>query len=130
MLAWSVDVSRVVRHGIAAAFVAVAALNGWVHLRLWQEQLAGAPLPNRAQLARALEARGIRYARSDYWTAYYVDFLTQERVTVGADRLSRVDIYERALAQHASEVVRLSTEPCGSVPPIVPGYYVCRDHAP
>ena len=49
---------------------------------------------------------------------------------VGADTLSRVDVYERALAQHATEVVRLSTEPCGDTPPIVAGYYVCRDTAP
>ena len=99
-------------------------------MRLWQEQLAGTPLPNRAQLAYALEARGIRYARSDYWTAYYVDFISQERVTVGADVFARLDLYERVLAQHASEVVRVSTTPCGDEPPIVPGYHVCRDHAP
>ena len=130
LLAWSVDVPRVVRHGVIVAFVVVTALNGWVHVRLWQEQLAGAPLPNRAQLAYALEARGIRYARSDYWTAYYVDFISQERVTVGADVFARLDLYERVLAQHASEVVRVSTTPCGDEPPIVPGYHVCRDHAP
>jgi hypothetical protein len=130
LLAWSVDVPRVVRQGVTVAFVAVTALNGWVHVRIWQEQLAGVPLPNRAQLAHALEARGIRYARSDYWTAYYVDFISQERVTVGADVFARLDLYERVLAQHAHEVVRLSQTPCGDEPPIVPGYHVCRDNAP
>ncbi|HTU99247.1 MAG TPA: hypothetical protein VMF13_01820, partial [Luteitalea sp.] len=131
LLAWSTDAPRLLRQGVITAFVALTALNGWTHLQLWREQLAGMPVPNRAQLARALEARGIRYARSDYWTAYYVDFVSQERVTVGADALSRVDIYERALAQHAADVVRLSTTPCddGS-PEIVPGYHVCRDAAP
>jgi hypothetical protein len=130
LLAWTTAPPRALRTGIVSMFVALAGLNGWTHLRIWQEQLAGAPLPNRVQLAQALEARGIRYARSDYWTAYYVDFLSQERVTVGADTLSRVDIYERALEQHATEVVRLSTQPCGDAPPIVPGYHVCRDSAP
>ncbi len=130
LLAWAVDPPRAIRTGLVAAFVALAGLNGWTHLRLWQEQVAGAPVPNRVQLVEALEAQGIRYARSDYWTAYYVDFLSQERVIVGADTLSRVDVYERALAQHATEVVRLSTEPCGDTPPIVAGYYVCRDTAP
>ena len=56
--------------------------------------------------------------------------MTQERVTVGVTTLSRVDEYERILARHAGEVVRVSTSACGGAEPIVPGYHLCRDRMP
>ncbi len=130
LMGWVVEPRRGLRHATAAAFIALAALNAWPHLRLWQEQWAHPSTPNRAQLGAALEARGIRYVRSDYWTAYYVAFITRERVVVGADTLSRIDEYERALARHASEVVRVSTAPCGDLAQVVPGYYLCQKVVP
>ncbi len=126
LLAWAAAPMRPWRAVLATTLVALALLNGWPHARLWREQATSFTPPNRMQLAIALEAQGIRYARSDYWTAYYVDFVSQERVIVGADTLSRIDIYEHALAQHADDVVRIATRPCGQAPPIVPGFYICR----
>jgi hypothetical protein len=130
LLGWTVEPRNVLRHAIAAAFLALAVVNAWPHLQLWREQLSQPSTPNRAQLGAALEARGIRYVRSDYWTAYYVAFMTRERVVVGSDTLSRVDEYERALARHAHEVVRVSTTPCGDTTHVVPGYYLCQKVAP
>ena len=127
---WAVDPPRLARHAVGVAFVALAALNAWPQLRLWHQQLTNPLVSNRAQLGPALEQHGLYYIRSDYWTAYYVAFMTQERVTVGADTLSRIDEYERILARHAGDVVRVSTTPCGTRPPIVPGYHVCRDVTP
>jgi hypothetical protein len=127
---WQTAPGQGLRQVLGASLIAVAALNLWPHVQLWREQLAHPSVSNRAQLGAAMEARGLFYARSDYWTAYYVAFLTQERVIVGADTLSRIDRYEQLLAQHATDVVRISTEPCGDAPPIVPGYYVCREHGP
>jgi hypothetical protein len=127
---WTVEPGAVARRAVGLALVALAAVNAWPHLHLWHQQLTRPVLSNRALLGPALEQRGLRYVRSDYWTAYYVAFITQERVTVGADTLSRVDEYERILARHASEVVRVSTTPCDGRPPIVPGYHLCRDLTP
>ena len=127
---WVTRPSLPLRQVIAATFVALAALNAWPHVRLWQEQMRQPAVSNRAQLGAAMEARGLRYARSDYWTAYYVAFMTRERVIVGADTLPRIALYEQILSQHRAEVVRIATRPCDSSPPIVPGYYVCRDDAP
>lgn len=127
---WLTEPAPMLQRLLAAALVALAAINLWPHARLWQEQLTQPTLSNRAQLGAAMEARGLRFARSDYWTAYYVVFMTNERVIVGADTLSRIDRYEQILAQHPAEVVRIATTPCDASPPIVPGYYVCRDHAP
>ena len=125
VLLWAVEPRAVVRRAVGAAFVAVACLNAWTHARLWHEQVTAPVVSNRALLARALDAQGIRYGRSDYWTAYYVNFLTEERVIVGADAFSRIDLYERILSGHAGDVVRITTKPCGNVPAIAPGYYVC-----
>jgi hypothetical protein len=130
LLVWAVEPRAPLRHMLGGAFVALAALNSWTHARLWHEQLTDPIVSTRARLGPALEAQGVRFARSDYWTAYYVDFMTNERVIVGPDTLSRVDIYERALAQHHGEVVRISTDPCGTAPAIVPGFWVCRPAAP
>jgi len=127
---WSVDAPRGMRSAVGVAFVGLATINAWPHLLLWRQQVHHPAMSNRAQLGPALEQRGLRYIRSDYWTAYYVAFITQERVTVGADTLSRVDEYERILAAHSEEVVRVSTTPCDTHPAIVPGYHVCRDVTP
>jgi hypothetical protein len=130
LLGHAVAPRSALRYATGGAFLALAALNAWPHVRLWQEQLSHPSVTNRAQLGAALEARGIRYIRSDYWTAYYVAFMTQERVVVGADTLSRVDEYERALTRHAGQVVRVSTSPCGEATSVVPGYYLCSKVTP
>jgi hypothetical protein len=126
LLCWSVEESRTWRGVLTATFALLLLINLWPHARLWHEQARHFTPPNRVQLVEALEARGIRYARSDYWTAYYVDFISQERIIVGTHAQPRILAYERALAWHASDVVRIETTPCDSSPAIVPGYYLCR----
>jgi hypothetical protein len=130
LLTWSVETRSGIRQLLGATLVAVAALNAWPHAQLWREQLTRPSLTNRAQLGAALEARGIHYARSDYWTAYYVSFMTRERVVVAADNFPRIDVHERLVARHEHEAVRVSTERCDDTPAIVPGYYVCPAVAP
>jgi len=147
LLTWGSEPRAAIRQLIGVSFVALAALNTWPHAQLWREQLTRPSLTNRAQLGAALEARGIHYARSDYWTAYYVAFMTRERVVVGADNFPRIDVYERLLARHEHEVVRITTNRCDDKPAsafapagapgsgaagseIVPGYYICPMVAP
>ena len=43
-------------------------------------------VPLKQELIRALDARDIRYAYADYWTAYYVTFMTRERIIVASTR--------------------------------------------
>lgn len=123
---WSVEESRAWRGLLAVTFGLFLLLNLWPGAQLWHEQARHFTPSSRMQLVGALEARGIRYARSDYWTAYYVDFLSQERITVGSDVHPRILLYERILAWNESDVVRIETTPCDSSPAIVPGYYLCR----
>jgi hypothetical protein len=130
LVVWAVEPRVGIRRAVGAAFVALALLNAWPHVALWREQWTRPTLTNRAALAAALESRGISYVRTDYWTAYYVAFMTRERVTVVPDILSRVEIYERRLAHHEHEAVRVSTRPCGNAAAVVPGYYLCQNGTP
>ena len=76
-------------------------------------------------VADELLARGIRYAAADYWAAYMIVFLTDERVTVTATDYARVAEYEDAVARHATEAVLISRVPCAGGERI--GWlYLCR----
>ena len=52
------------------------------------------------------------------------------RISQVAADPTRIDEYERALTRHATEVVRVSTAPCGDTTHVVPGYYLCQKVAP
>lgn len=126
-LAWYVvEPSRRWRAALLAAFGLVATVNLSAHTALWAEQVAQPHVSNRAQLAAALEQRGVRYARSDYWTAYYVTFLTEERIVVGSTVFSRIQLYEHLLARQPGPVPTVATSPCGDAPPVAPGYWLCE----
>ena len=49
------------------------------------------------RLSDELVARGIRYVQADYWTAYTIDFLTDERVIATATDYVRVLEYDIAV---------------------------------
>ncbi len=64
-------------------------------------------------LANLLEAEGVKYAWAPYWTAYELDFLTRERVTVASSDVVRIVEYQRILQEHDRESVQISEEsPC------------------
>ena len=67
-----------------------------------------APNPYR-ELADFLEQQGVKYARAYYWTAYQLDYLTQERLTVASLDKIRVMEYQRAADQHEGQVVRIKS---------------------
>jgi hypothetical protein len=67
------------------------------------------PAPYR-ELANYLESQGVRYGRALYWTAYQVDFLTQERLTITPMDKVRIDEYRRIVDQHEKELIRILPE--------------------
>lgn len=125
LLFLQVEQRPAVRALALTALVAVAGVSAHDHVDLLVEQVRTPHVANRQVLAEVLERRGVRYAYSDYWTAYYVSFVTAERVLVVPDVLSRIAWYERELDAHRDEAVRLATTPCGEAPAVAPGYYVC-----
>jgi hypothetical protein len=102
-----------------------AVVNATSHIRLLAEYLRTPPTSAKELIARQLEARGIRYGISDYFISYQVAFLTGERVQMSSTNRVRISLYEREVAQHRHEAVRVSRVPCGTEPPVIPGVYFC-----
>jgi hypothetical protein len=96
------------------------------HARVAVESATDRPVPAKQALIAALDARGIRYGRADYWLAYYIDFMTDERMIFAAEAPQRILIYNTIVADHAGEAVRLSRRPCDGGILLIPGVYQCR----
>jgi hypothetical protein len=97
------------------------------HGRLWREYLSNPPSGAKRLVIRHLESRGVRYGMTDYWNAYYISFLTDERIIMKSTDLDRIHDYDRQVEAHLSEAVKLSRTPCASPggEQILPGTYLC-----
>ena len=107
------------------AFAAWIAILAVPHVRLMAEYATDPPIPAKEELIRVLDARGIRYGKADYWLAYYIDFMTSERMVFAADAPQRILLYNAIVAGHAAEAVRLSRKRCDGGILLVPGVYQC-----
>ena len=95
------------------------------HVRFAYEYATNPPVPAKRQLIDALQAQGIRYGTADYWLAYYIDFMTREEMIFASDSPQRILLYNRIVADHAAEAVRLSRRRCEGGTPLIPGVYRC-----
>lgn len=108
--------------GLACATVAVAAL---AHARLLSEYVRHPPEGAKQQIVKHLESRGIRYGYADYWTAYPITFLTDERIVIASDDFVRIRAYDTIVEEHRAEAVKISRTPCDGGRPIIRGVYLC-----
>jgi hypothetical protein len=113
-------------------WAAVAIVLGWTlisaaaHGQMWYEyELSHAPVAAKTSIIRHLEARGVKYALSDYWMAYYITFVTNERVIVAPDGFARVAEYGDRVLKHRDQAIHISRTPCGAEKPVVEGVYFC-----
>jgi hypothetical protein len=95
------------------------------HARLWTEYLRHPPFGAKRLIIRHLDARGIHYGRADYWNAYYISFLTDERIVLAANDFPRIVTYESIVQAHAKEAVRISRRRCDDGQEIIPGIFLC-----
>lgn len=107
---------------LACAVVAVSAL---AHGRLWLEYAANPPTAAKQQIIRHLEAQGVKYATSDYWIAYYITFMTGERIIVASEDLTRILEHDRIVEAHRGESIRILRRPCEGGRQVIPGVYFC-----
>jgi len=107
---------------LTIAWTAVASVG---HTRLWAEYLTRPPTGAKRMVIRHLETRGIHYAYSDYWLAYYISFLTNERIIVHSTDLSRIAEYGRIVDAHRNEAVRILRAPCPDGREVISGVYFC-----
>jgi hypothetical protein len=109
----------------AAALVAWLAVVAIPHARLAREYVTAPPTPAKRQLISVLESRGVRYGTADYWIAYYVSFLTRERIILASPEVERIRSYTTMVQQHAAEAVHISRRPCAKGMLLIPGIYQC-----
>ena len=97
-----------------AACAAIFAISATAHVRLLAEYATSPPVALKQQLIRALDARHVRYAYADYWTSYYVSFMTRERIVVASDAAMKIKTYADIVDAHRNEAIRISRRPCES----------------
>jgi hypothetical protein len=95
--------------GIAFAAVGISALS---HAQLLREYVTNTPGNPKRLIVRHLESRGVKYAKADYWRAYAITFLTNERIIVASDNVQRITEYQKLVDAHRDQAVRLSRENC------------------
>ena len=118
--------SRGIAAGWALCCSLIFAVSVAAHVRLIAEYATDPPFAMKQDLIRALDSRGIRYAYSDYWTSYYVSFLTRERIVVASDDIPRIREYQDLVASHGSEAIRISRRPCEGGEQLTPAFWSCR----
>lgn len=126
--AWYLRVER--SKGLMAAWAALCAIVFVValveHGQLLYEYLTHPPVAAKQELIDALESRGIRYGYSDFWTAYYVDFLTREHIVLAPRDVVKIRLYNREVEAHAGEAVTISRRACSGGQQLTPAFWACR----
>jgi hypothetical protein len=120
-----VEPRRGFRRAWVTAVLAWALVAMVAHGRLWSEYLGHPPVGAKALIVRYLDAKGIKYARSDYWIAYDVTFLTNERVIVASNDFVRILRYQRIVAEHRAESVIISRKRCDAGEQVFAGVWFC-----
>jgi hypothetical protein len=95
------------------------------HTRLWVEYLEQAPTGGKRRIVNELEARGIRYAISDYGNAYPIAFLSGERIIVASSNRVRVRLYQQQVNAHRAEAVWIRRTRCKDGEQVMDGLYFC-----
>lgn len=117
--------SRAARTIWTTSTAALFALSLAAHVRLLAEYARHPPVPLKEDLIHALEARGVRYAYADYWTAYYVTFMTRERIVVASDAVVKVRADNRLVDAHRAEAIRISRSRCAGGRQLTPAFWGC-----
>jgi hypothetical protein len=102
-------------------------IAGLAHGRLLAEYLTRPPAGAKQLIIRHLDAQGARYALADYWLAYSITFLTNERIIAASTDFIRIQEYQRIVDEHRPEAVLISRRPCPGGREVVPGVYFCRE---
>lgn len=112
---------------IALVIAIISICNLRDHVRIAREYLQKPPQSENEQIARELVHRDVHYARADFWIAYVVSFITDERVIASPPRGrgERMGRYLDTLKEHKDEVVTVQREPCRNAGKPVQGFYLC-----
>jgi hypothetical protein len=101
---------------VVAAMAVWATLTLTDNVRLFHEYRTAAPPDEFQMLADHLVAHGIQYGRAQYWDAYVVTFLSQERVILSSTTFIRIGSYQGLVGEHGDSAVSIERVPCTSGP--------------
>ncbi len=125
--AWFLVVER--RRWLRSAWI--GAVLAWAliamvgHGRLLAQYTSRPPIGDKQLIVRYLEAKNIKYASSDYWIAYYVTFITNERIIVASNDVARIRRYQDIVDDHRAESVVISRQPCDAGRRMFEGVWFC-----
>jgi hypothetical protein len=128
LAAWYLRVERSrLRLGVwAIACSAIFAMALVTHARLLGEYVAQPPIAPKQDLIRELDARGIRYGYADFWVAYYVAFMTRERIILTPEDAVKIRTYKHMVDAHRDRAVRISRQACPGGEPLTAAFWACR----
>jgi hypothetical protein len=118
--------SRTIRTVWLASCAAVFLLAGSAHVRLIAEYLTHPPVPAKRELIDALDARGVHHAYGDYWTSYYVTFLTRERIIVASTEVPKVRTHNREVDAHRDQAIAILRHKCVGGEQLTRVFWACR----
>jgi hypothetical protein len=121
-----VERSRAVAAVWALCCTAIFVVSITAHVRLLAEYATRPPVALKQDLIRELDARGIRYAYADFWTSYYVSFMTRERIIVASDEAVKVRTYNRLVDEHRAEAIRISRRACADGYQLTSAFWGCK----
>jgi hypothetical protein len=107
---------------LACGTVGISAV---AHGQMLAQYLSHPPVSAKVTIARQLEARGVRYATADYWIAYSVTFISKENTIIASNDFVRIREYNRLVADHPAETIRISREPCSNGRQVMTGIFFC-----
>ena len=127
LTAWFLKVAAApaLRRGGSALACALLLVTAVPSAALLVEYIRHEPDNPKRMMARHLEVRGIKYAVGDYWRAYAITFMTNERVIVAAEDVERIHEYASAVKAHSREAVRIAREFCAGGKPAMEGLWIC-----
>lgn len=107
-------------------YAAVLGISVNAHGRLIAEYVTNAPIAPKQELIQALDARGIKYGYTDYWTAYYVTFMSRERIILSPEDIVKVRTYTYLIDAHRDEAVRITRRPCPGGEQLTAAFWSCK----
>lgn len=126
--AWYLEhrVPAAIRAVWAGACALVFGLAIVAHVRLIAEYTTRTPVPAKQALILALDSRGVRYAYADYWTAYYVTFMTRERIIVASTEVVKVRTHNNEVDAHRAKAILISRHACAGGEQLTPAFWACK----
>jgi hypothetical protein len=109
---------------VACSFVFAASVVA--HVRLLVEYVRHPPVAAKQELIAALDAHHVRYAYADFWTAYYVTFMTRERIVLTPTDIVKIRSYTREVDAHRNEAVLVSRRACPGGEAVTAAFWICK----